>query len=203
VKYWRKTVNLLLVLVMLGSIVSPALAASNNICCIEQGELTEKEKKKDIAKAFADKGVQKFREKLIKMGFKLKEIKVRKVNLNGEYKTVVTIFFERGNDVAVLSYAGADNVFAGVLVDKELTIFKYDPLSGDISVVTLLSLYDLCVDLCNTACAIGCAAGCGELCSLTGWFAPICVYIVCPTLCYLIGKYGCDPGCNWLCDQIT
>jgi len=202
-KVVQKSIALLLVLVMLSSVISPVMAANSGICQIEQEKITGKERNKAIAKAFADKGVQRLRKELIETGFKLKEIKASKIKLDGEVKIVVTVFLERGKDLAVLSYAGADNVFAGVVVDKRLTVIKYDPISGQSNVIVILGLYELCVDLCKYACFVGCDVGCSSLCSGTGWFAPICILVVCPLLCGYIAEYGCGPGCNWLCDQVT
>ena len=202
----RKAVAVLLVLVMFGSIVSPAVAVTAEgeakVCQMSNlvgQELTEKEKKKAIANAFADKGVQKLRKELIKMGFKLRDIDATKVKIKEKEEILVTMFFEKGEDLAVLSYVSTGNVYTGLLVNGELKVIEHNSLTGQSTVIALIDVHEVRLDLCRIFCGGFFQASCSVACGLAGWAAPICIYVVCPILTYYVDKFGCQDGCEDLC----
>jgi len=100
--------------------------------------------------------VQRLRKELIKMGFKLEKIDVNKVKTEEKEEILIIMFYKKGKDLAVLSYVNTDNVYTGILANGELKVFKYNPLTGQNTLVTTFSWdwYEICMDLCQIFCEV-------------------------------------------------
>ena len=139
------------------------------------------------------------------MGFKLEKIDVNKVKTEKKEEILIIMFYKKGKNLAVLSYVNTDNVYTGILANGELKIFKYNPLTGQNTLVTTLwwDWYEICMDLCQIFCGGQFGISCALACRITGWFAPVCIYVICPILTYYVEKWGCSPGCEDLCEWAT
>jgi len=184
-RWVRSLISVLLILVMLGSVISPALAvdAEQKACpsCskvitgkskVTVIELNGIEKDEILAKALKNEDVKKLIRVLVKKGYEQKIAKARVIKIYTRYGTalLVIIPFDTKNSnkmagVVLATSDGYTEAYAIELQKKRDTIHKeiyyFDP-KGNLQVITstegFLSCLWACIGWDIPACALTCAA---------------------------------------------
>ncbi len=207
-KSLKRVVAPLLILVMLGSVVSPALAINTEqkveqkipTCPMEENRLSKDDIKvsklentnKTIIKTLNDEGVRKIGKKLKSSGFRFKNAKAYE------------IFTKDGNVIAVLLYYtnGSDTKTIVYLHNMKTGVTSIALARGEISIqgltTCILGILS-CVGACGSCAAIcppppwvqclACLAGCGAACGVAYC---TCVDYCCHTL---HNQWCCDHLC--------
>ena len=195
----KKSMILLLVLVMLSGVVSPVMAANTCSACGKNSanpnakvaviEVKGLEKNKALAKALNDEDVKKLMNELVKKGHKPELAKAVVSKIIGEYGEATYVFISfkasKGYKKVGLAYVIAENGCRALAVEtyekngRNYANAYYIDANGNIVVLSGDEDYWTCVGLCI---AQFCAEN-WEYCEICWGFCSICIVAPDPWFC--------------------
>jgi len=205
VKIWKRMLSMLLVLIMVGSVVSPALAVNieqktptcpivGNSLSKDDIKITElKNADKIIIKSLNDEGVRKIEKKLESSGFRFKNAKVYEISTKDGNIIAALLYYTNGSDSRTIIYL--QNTKTGV---TSIALGRgYISIQGlttcILSILGCIGACGACVGVCPPppwVQCLACLAGCGGAC---GTAYCTCVDYCCHTL---HNQWCCDHLCS-------